>query len=127
MDILIDTNFLINCIKEKIDFERITKELIDEEIKWIIPRQVEEELTKIIENKDKKAKDRKSARLALEKIKEINTEKIDLEKNQNIDESIRRYLKKNNITLATLDKGLKKSLPKTKILTLKGKRYLQII
>lgn len=124
MKILLDTNFILTCIKQKIDFEKTANQIIDKEIFWLVPEQVIKEIKKIQEKKQTKNKDKESAKIALEIINNLNYEKITLEKNKNIDMAITNYLKNKEIVLATLDKNLKKRVSKNKILSIKGKNHL---
>jgi rRNA-processing protein FCF1 len=47
MKILVDTNFVLTCVKQKIDFLSIAEEIISEKIEWLLPKQVEAELEKL--------------------------------------------------------------------------------
>jgi rRNA-processing protein FCF1 len=124
MKILLDTNFLLTCLKQKIDFESIAEERFSENIEWIIPLEITEELVKIKENKGKTI-DKNAADLALQLISKLKADKIKLG-NQKVDDGIVNYLNKNNeIVLATLDKDLKKRV-KNRILTIKNKKSLGI-
>lgn len=122
MKILLDTNFIITSVKQKLDFQEKILELGAE---IVIPEEVIEELKKISEKKDEKGKDKDSAKLALEIIKKNNFQKIKLN-NSNVDNGIVDYAKKNNIIVATLDKELKKRTG-GKILVIKDKTNLEII
>jgi len=44
MRILLDTNFILTCAKEKIDFPSLADEIIDEKIEWVVPQDVLNEL-----------------------------------------------------------------------------------
>ena len=124
MKILLDTNFILTCIKQKIDFENIAEEKISENVEWIIPIEITEELIKIKENKGKTI-DRNAANLALQLILKLKAERIKLG-NKKVDDGLVNYLDKNNeIVLATLDKNLKKRV-KNRILTIKNKKSLGI-
>lgn len=127
MKILLDTNFILTCVKEKIDFKKITEEIISEEIEWLIPQQVLNELGNLKDNKNYKGKDKEAAKLSFFILQSINPKIIELNKNRNIDIAIINFILNTDIALATLDKKLKQRVPNNKILTLKGKNYLQLV
>jgi rRNA-processing protein FCF1 len=127
MKILLDTNFVLTCAKQKIDFPSIANEIIDEQIEWLVPQDVLNELGQLKDRHGMKRINRQAARLAFEIIEAINVDIIDLPgKNPNIDIKIVNYLIDKPIVLATLDKNLK-SRVKNKILTVRGKKNLEII
>ena len=123
MKILLDTNFIITCAKQKIDFPSIANKNIDKKIEWIIPQDVLDELG----NLKQIPKHKKATELSFEILKNLNPKIINLPgKNPNIDIKIVNYILNKDITLATLDKNLK-SRVKNKILTIRGKNNLEII
>lgn len=128
MEILLDTNFILTCIKQKIDFDEITNEITTEKIEWIIPQNVLDELGNLKDRPGMKIQDKESAKLSFEILQSIKPKIIELPgKNPNVDIKIVNYiLDKPKIILATLDKGLK-SRVKNKILTIRGKNNLEII
>lgn len=126
MKILLDTNFIIECVKRKIDFNEVANEIIDDNIEWILPLEVEEELKKIKNGKDK-ISIRRFAEISLELLDNLDIKKIKLPgKSSNVDIRICGFLKGQDIALATLDKGLRKRI-KNPILTTKGAKMLQLI
>ena len=125
-EVLIDTNFILTCVKQKIDFFEDIKFM---GLEILIPKQVINEL-KIILNSKKKLHFRKDANLCL---KIIETEKdffkiIDLSKyGKNTDKGIKNFAEKNkNIIVATLDKELKNKIKNLK-LVIREKSKLEII
>ena len=124
MEILIDTNFILTSINQKIQlFENLKKEF--PEYKITIPFEVLGELEKIKENKDSKIKERESAEIAIFLIKKQNIKFISLN-SKNVDSGIVIYIIKNpGIIVATLDKELKerirKKVPETEFLTIRQK------
>jgi len=126
MEILTDTNFIITCVKEKIDFRTFADENFDEKIEWIVPRQVILEMEKIRDRKGKKKIDRICASVGLNIIENENFKIIELEKNPNVDIAIKKYIEGKNIVLATLDKDLKKRIT-NRILTIRSKKALELI
>lgn len=123
---LLDTSFILACIKQKIDFFEDIRLL---GIKIIIPKQVINEI-KIITNSKKKLHFRKDAELALKILeKEKNSFRIvDLSNyGRNTDKRIKNFSDKDdNLIVATLDKQLKQKT-KNKNLIIRGKKNLDII
>lgn len=119
MKVLLDTNFILTCVKQKIDFEELANKIIDGQIEWIIPNDVLKELDKF--------SDKNLSKLSLELLDNLKPKIIDLEgKNPNIDEKIARYIQGEKIVLATLDRGLKSKV-NNQILTIRGKKMLELI
>ncbi|MEM4230375.1 MAG: PIN domain-containing protein [Candidatus Pacearchaeota archaeon] len=128
-DILLDTNFILTCIKQKIDF---LQELIGN--KLILPKQVIKELKKISEDKNKKSEERELAKTSLaflEKFKDRFKE-IELEK-RFVDRGLELLAEKGNkegreTIIATLDKELRRKLKgKVKFLIIVKRKKLEII
>jgi rRNA-processing protein FCF1 len=126
MEILLDTNFILTCTKQKVDFTEIAESIIDEGIKWIVPQQVLNELGNIKDRKESSGKDKDAAKLSFELLQQIAPEIVELKKNPNVDIAIVNYILDTEIVLATLDKGLKDRI-KNRILTIRGKKHLELI
>lgn len=127
MEILLDTNFILTCVKQKIDFNDVANDLFDEPIKWIIPQEVLDELKNLKDKKGIKIPDKNAARLSLEILQTVNSKIIKLRgNNPNVDIKIKDYIRGKHIILATLDKNLKKKVT-NKILTIRNKKNLEII
>jgi len=127
MKILLDTNFVLTCVKQKIDFPNIAEQIIDQKIKWLVPQDVLNELGNIKDRTGIKTKDKNAAKLSFDILQSINPEIINLPgKNPNVDIKIVNYIIDKDIALATLDKNLK-SRVKNKILTIRGKNSLELI
>lgn len=124
MKILLDTNFILTCIKEKIDFFSKTNCLTTEKIDWIVPQQVLNELGNIKDRKGTKQKDKEAAEISFELLKLINPKVVELKKNPNVDIAIVNYILDTDIVLATLDKELQQRV-KNKILTIRN-NFLEI-
>src|SRR3989344_649113 len=108
---LLDTNFILTCIKQKIDF---FEELRFMGFEIIIPNGVIDELKKLKQTS------------ALKLLEKNNFRKITLT-GKNTDNSIINYAKKNpEILVATLDKELNNKLKNRKII-IRGKKKLEII
>ena len=108
---LLDTNFILTCIKQKIDF---FEELRFMGFEIIIPDRVIDELKKLKQTS------------ALKLLEKNNFKKIILI-GRDVDNSIINYAKKNpEIIIATLDKELSNKLKNRKII-IRGKKKLEII
>lgn len=118
--IVLDTNFIISCAKNKVDFfEEIP--LIGMQI--IIPEQVLRELKQISESR--KTKDRDSARLSINILNKSDYKKIDLE-NSYVDRGIVKFAKKNpDVIIATLDKELQRKIRNRKLI-IRNRKTLEI-
>lgn len=123
MEILLDTNFVLTCVLQKIDFVELSEEMFNEKIEWILPKQVINELEKIEKDKRQKKQFRDGAKLSLEILDTINFKIINLNKNPNIDIAIKDYIFDKPIILATNDKNLKKRV-KNRILSIRGTKSL---
>ena len=118
--ILTDTNFLIYCAKQKIDFflyAKLNGFLV------IIPKEVLDELEKL--EKSKKITVGKNVRIAKKIINFNKFESIELG-NSYVDDGIIKFLKnKPEIILATIDKMLQNKV-KNPILLIRKKTQLEI-
>jgi len=123
MEILLDTNFILTCVLQKIDFVELSEEMFNERIEWILPKQVINELEKIEKDKRQKKQFRDGAKLSLEILETMKLKIVDLNKNPNIDIAIKDYIFDKPIILATNDKGLKKRV-KNRILSIRGTKSL---
>lgn len=119
--VLLDTNFLLTCIKQKIDsFEEIKLK----GIKILIPKQVIDEL-KTLEHRDHK-KSSYESQIALKLLKKEDFEEIDLQDTKT-DRAIIKFAKKNpKVIIATLDKEMQEKI-KGKKLIIRGKKKLEIV
>jgi len=126
MKILLDTNFILTCVKRKIDFERLANDIFDEEISWIVPQDVLNELGNLKDKKGIKVEDKLAAAVSFEVLQKLGSEIIDLPgRNPNVDIKIVNYILGKDIVLATMDKDLKGRV-KNKILSVRGEKRLEI-
>lgn len=116
--ILLDTNFILTCIKNKID---LFEELFLEGYKIIIPVQVINEIKKFEKKKSE-------ARVALKILQKDFYENPDLGKGI-VDNKIINLAKENpKLIIATLDQEIQKKLKKkNKIMIIRNKKKLEII
>jgi len=116
---ILDTNFILTCVKQKIDFFEF---LENEGIQAIIPQEVLEEVEKV-KNSKKKMHFRKDAELAIKIIEKHEFEKISLN-SKSVDNGIVKFARKNpEVIVATLDRIVKNRTRNRKILIM-GKRKL---
>lgn len=100
--ILLDTNFILSCIREKLDLFEYLEEM---NFEILIPLQVINEIKKIQTSKQK-FKYKNEAGIALKILEKENFKEIDLN-DDNADRGIISYAKENSkIIIATLDKGI---------------------
>lgn len=124
--VILDTSFIITCIKQKIDFFHEISML---GLQSLIPKQVIEELEKISKSRNK---NKTEAIIALQTIKEQNNPmrikpKI-IEIPGNItDKAIINYANKNtSIVVATLDKEIKLRVLGNKLI-IRNRNQLELI
>ena len=127
MKILLDTSFILTCVKQKIDFIELADKLFSEKIEFLVPLEVLHELEIVSKKKNKSKKDRQAAQLALEILQKKEIKKIKL--NKEVDKGILDYAEKNKVMVATLDKELKKALSSknTEILIIRHKKTISLI
>jgi rRNA-processing protein FCF1 len=121
MKILLDTNFLLYCAKQKIDYSEVSGE-------FFVISTVIDELEKL-KKVAKKEEDRKSAELALKMLeKEIKEGRVTAVKTRGkADKLIVDYV--DNIdAVATMDRELKGRLKgKARIMTIRGKKEIELL
>lgn len=125
MEVLIDTNFILTCIKRKLDFISLSEQLFSEKIDFIIPEEVLDELKKLSKRKGEKTEDKSAAETAIKFAKEAKLKTFSL-KSKNVDDGIVDYAKKNNVIIATMDRALKQRV-KGNILTVIDDKSLEIV
>jgi rRNA-processing protein FCF1 len=127
MKILLDTNFILTCAKNKLDFGEAVNEITSEPIEWIVPQDVLNELGTLKDRKGMKTSDKEAASLGFELLQIIKPEIIEMHgQNPNVDIKIVNYIMDKDIILATMDKNLK-SRVKNKILTIRGKNNFEFL
>jgi rRNA-processing protein FCF1 len=123
MNILPDTNFLIYCAKQKIDFIREFERLFHTFRVYIIDA-VYYELKNLSEKE--KGKDKQYARLSIEIVKRLLEKGVILSSKSDLgeaDDILLSFDNKENV-IATSDKALKERFKNAQILTIRQKRYL---
>jgi rRNA-processing protein FCF1 len=120
--ILLDTNFILTCIRNKIDF---FNELKNQGFEIITPKQVIEEIKRIIESK-KKYKFREEAEISMKILNKNKFSEINLQ-GKNVDKAIIKYaLQNTNLIIATLDREIKSKI-KNKVMIIRNKKILMIL
>jgi rRNA-processing protein FCF1 len=109
--VILDTDFIINCLKNKIDILEELRNLLDINYKvYIIDKTIDELKNKPLEN------------LAKKFVKKVSI--IQTKKDKSVDDLV---LEQKDAIVATQDKGLKEKLKKAKIpiITIRQKKYLK--
>jgi len=126
MKIILDTNFLIYCAKQKLDYIEKISNLINEPYELVVPLQVLKELKSLKNDKLKKVsgKDKDAADLALQLVEYNGLKKMRV-KGKTVDQGILNLTKQDpkNIT-ATLDREMRHKLPRVILINKQGKLML---
>ncbi len=123
--VLLDTNFIVTCVRQKIDFLEQIENL---GLEILIPEQVLKETEKLSKAGGKSLKLRDQAELSLRILNanKENFKKIKLPA-RNVDNGIKKFADQNpNAILATLDRELKKRTANQK-LVIRDKKKLEVI
>ena len=105
MEAILDTNFIISCLRKKIDFKEEIEKL---GFIPIIPKEVMQEMKDLMDKKVSR-EDRIAIEMALESIQKNKLKKIGLGKGKVDTELIKKG--KSGIYIASLDNGVKRSVP----------------
>ena len=122
MKIILDTNFLIYCAKEKMDYVEKINNLLNEKYDLVVPLQVVEELERL-KVKTKKGKDKVACDLALQLLEGNGVKRVSVE-GKSVDDGIINLAKedKKNI-VCTLDREMRGILGRV-ILINRGKKLM---
>ena len=119
--VILDTNFILTCVKQKIDFFRDIPEM---GIQIIIPTQVIEEIKRVA-NSTKKLKFRDDAKLAQVILEKNKFKQIDI-RGKYVDKGLIKYAKEHpRLIVATLDKDIKDKITNSKLI-IRGKKKLEL-
>lgn len=125
MKIILDTNFLIYCAREKLNYAEEIGNLINEGFELVVPLQVVKELKSLRDDKLKKVKgrDKDAADLALQLLNINKVKEVEVE-GKTVDEGIINLAEedKKNI-VATLDREMRGILGRV-ILINRGKKLM---
>lgn len=106
MEAILDTNFIISCVRDKIDF---ISQLKENGFRIIVPREVLQELKDIKERSGESRDDRTAIAVALEIIEKSKIRKVGIGDGKVDHELIKRGV--NGAYIATLDKEIKRRVP----------------
>ena len=123
--VILDTNFLIYCAKEKLDYVEEIDVLVREGHKLVVPVQVKNELVKLRDDKKRKVtgKDKIACSLALQLLEFNKIEEVS-PIGKNVDEAIINLANENEMNIvATLDREMRHTLGRV-ILINKGKKLM---
>jgi rRNA-processing protein FCF1 len=115
--IILDTNFLVYCAEQKIDYVEGISSIMSSGYELVVPNLVISEL-KELASKSKKLSDRTAAILALQLLNHNKIREVVIN-GKNADRGIVK-IQGGNI-VATLDAGLKKRVDKTIVINYRGK------
>jgi len=122
MKVILDTNFLIYCAKEKLDYIEKINNLLNEGFNLVVPEQVIEEL-KRLKIKAKKGKDKDACDLALKILEKKNIEIIK-PAGKSVDDAIIKLAQENSKNIVcTLDREMRWELGRV-ILVSRGKKLI---
>ena len=125
MKVILDTNFLIYCAKNRLDYVEELTTLLNEDFDLVVPEQVIRELELLKDDKSKKVsgKDKASIDLALQLLDTNQVKKVKV-KGKSVDEGIINLSKedKKNI-VCTLDREMRTILGRV-ILISRGKKLI---
>ena len=107
MQVLLDSSFIISCVRDRIDF---LSQLEEQGFTPIVPREVLQEMKDLRTSNRASREDRAAVDVALEMIEKKGVKKNSLGKGRVDDFLIRRG--QEGIFIATLDNGIKKRVPK---------------
>lgn len=125
MKILLDSNFVLSCMKKKIDFIEMADDLFDELIEWLVLDSVQYELEGLVKRKGVRVRDREAAKIGLKYLVD-KIKLIELNKQGHVDDLIVDYCNENDVVLATLDRNLKQRV-RCKILTISDDKSLKLV
>ncbi len=123
MDIFLDTNFLIYCAKQKLDFAREIERIFPKSRLFLLSS-VRDELRSLL--KTEKGRSKETVELALQIVDNLKSKGIISEKKSESDSADDALVGFDNVNsiIATMDKELKERFKNAKILTIRQKRYL---
>ncbi len=118
---VLDTNFILSCIRKKIDFFEIIPQM---GMQILIPLQVLDEIRKF--SRQGRGSLKQEAKLALTILENQKFKRVDLY-NNNVDNGILKLADKNkNYIIATLDRQMKRKT-QNPCLVIRGEKELEVI
>lgn len=125
MKVILDTNFLIYCAKEKLDYVEALADLLNENYELVVPLQVINELEQLKNDQLKKVsgKDKRAIDLALQLLEINKVKKVKVE-GRTVDKGIINLASENSKNIVcTLDREMRHTLGRV-ILISKGKKLI---
>jgi rRNA-processing protein FCF1 len=123
LKILLDTNFLLDTLRYKLDFSIF--ETLEESVELFISSETLREIKSMANRKTKEG------RLAIVALKLIETQKIKIVQSlkKEVDEDLLALAKKEGFIVATNDKDLKEKLKKenVRIICLRNKKKIEVV
>jgi rRNA-processing protein FCF1 len=107
VEVILDTNFIISCIRKKIDFY---EQLTEQGFKVVFPREVLQELKDVRRKNGTSHEDRIAIDLAMQMIERMKVKKMSLGQGKVDDWLISKG--KEGYYIATLDAVIKRQVPK---------------
>ena len=124
--VLLDTNFLMSCFQFKVDIFSEIDRIIIAKYEIIVLDKTVEELENIVKNQ--KGKDKEAAKFALKLIENKKPIMIKTNNDKKTDDIILDYAIKEDYSVATQDKDLKRKLINhgIEVIVLRKKKFLTI-
>ena len=124
--VLLDTNFLMSCFQFKVDIFSEIDRIIIAKYEIIVLDKTVEELENIVKNQ--KGKDKEAAKFALKLIENKKPIMIKTNNDKKTDDIILDYAIKEDYSVATQDKDLKRKLVNhgIEVIVLRKKKFLAI-
>jgi len=125
MKIILDTNFLIYCAKEKLDYVEEIGNLVNEGYELVVPRQVVNELKKLMADGYKRlsGKDKLACDLAIQLL-DANKIKVVAASGKTVDEAIVNLSREDRKNIVcTLDREIRHTLGRV-ILVNRGRKLM---
>ena len=134
MKVILDTNFLIYCAKERIDYREALSDLIREKVEIVVPTQVVEELNKVMHKEKSRipfvrrtarfrkttGRDKEAASLALQILQmQINGGYVQMltREGKRVDDVLLQLAQEDRKSIVcTLDREMRKKLPRVILL-----------
>lgn len=121
MEVILDTNFIISCIRKKIDF---LEQLEGQGFKVVVPREVFEELKDLKKRPGESHQDREAIDIAMKMFEQNKVKKMKLG-GYKVDDMLISYGKK-GAYIATLDNGIKRNIP-NKVIINNSKKSVEVL
>ncbi len=106
MEVILDTNFILSCIRKRIDF---LGQLQEQGFKIVVPKEVFEELKDLLENSKTSQSDRTLIDVGFQLLREAKVSKVKLGA-KTVDKGLVRKGRE-GVYVATLDKAVQRAVP----------------